>query len=34
VNAGVMDKLGQLRQAAANARHPEITVPALTGTQA
>jgi 2,3-dihydroxybiphenyl 1,2-dioxygenase len=31
VNPGVLDKLGQLRQAALNARTPEITVPALSG---
>lgn len=28
---GIFDKLAQLRQAALNARHPEITVPELTG---
>lgn len=28
---GVLDKLGQLRQAASNARRPEITVPSLSG---
>lgn len=31
VDPGVLDKLGQLRQAARNLRHPEITVPALSG---
>jgi 2,3-dihydroxybiphenyl 1,2-dioxygenase len=31
VDPGIFDKLGQLRQAALNARTPEITVPALTG---
>lgn len=30
VHDGVLDKLGQLRQAARNARHREITVPELT----
>lgn len=31
VDPGIFDKLGQLRQAARNARRPEITVPALSG---
>lgn len=31
VYPGALDKLGQLRQAALNARRPEITVPELTG---
>ena len=31
VHPGVLDKLGQLRQAAINARRPEISVPALSG---
>jgi 2,3-dihydroxybiphenyl 1,2-dioxygenase len=31
VDPGIFDKLAQLRQAALNARHPEITVPELTG---
>jgi 2,3-dihydroxybiphenyl 1,2-dioxygenase len=30
VDPGILDKLGQLRQAARNARTPEITVPALS----
>lgn len=31
VDPGVLDKLGQLRQVARHLRHPEITVPALSG---
>jgi len=31
VDPGIFDKLGQLRQAALNARHPEITIPQLSG---
>ncbi len=34
VDPGILDKLGQLRQAAAHLRHPEITVPALSGAPA
>ncbi len=31
VDPGIFDRLGQLRQAALNARHPEITIPELGG---
>ena len=34
VDPGIVDKLGQLRQAASHLRHPEITVPALSGANA
>ncbi|XBB66447.1 VOC family protein [Nocardioides sp. WV_118_6] len=34
VHAGLLDRLGQLRQAARNARRPEITVPQLSGASA
>ena len=34
VDPGILDKLGQLRQAASHLRHPEITVPALSGEPA